>query len=195
MIELADMAFDTEIKMKMMLHGAICLLGMTLFAQEWNPGQQIPVSWQDTFTPAVRGGVTELFSTLDGVAPIANTVSSQHFTDFGPPDPAPKLKSFAADDFVIPGEPVRQWRIDTVFVQGAYFSTAVPPQTPGVAASVNVYILDNGAGDLPDTIDIPASVVYSAESLTPAFVDWRFRHNASHTRDTSTRNLLAGCSS
>ena len=107
------------------------------------------------------GGASILFSTLNGIAPISTTITSQHFTD-------PKFNDFttsSADDFTIPDE-VSRWRIQTITVDGSYFSDTV--LDPGPADSINIYILDNDPGtDLPNTTDLTQgnAVVYRAEEL------------------------------
>ena len=140
----------------LMMVGSLTLLGQGVSAD-------IGVGAPDTSITGPRGG-SVLFSTFSGIAPVANTVTSQEFTDF------PGTSTVSADDFVIPGSVV-QWTIETVRVEGTYFNLSPGGGPTGPATSVNVYILGN-SGTLPDTTNLSAGSIYAAEGI--AYVDLGF---------------------
>ena len=151
--------------MRITAFATLLLITMGGFSQDDDLAtDQIQATSLDTYLPNFQSGVGNvLTSTFSGTAPIANTVTSQHFTGFGPDGAF--LRTFAADDFVVPSSVVR-WDIDTVNVRGSYFSTASPPApNPGPAASVNVYIFAHDGGtELPDTTNT-AAAIYAGEEL------------------------------
>jgi hypothetical protein len=139
-----------------MLIGCILVFGLFASAQELppaGPGGENP-NFEDR-------GVTLVDST-GGIMPGSFATNSQAFLDTDPPGIVGYYNA-AADDFTIPS--CEAWSVDHVNVAGNYF-TAIPMGLEGPAASVNVYIFSDAAGQPDDTTLGNALYVYEDLNYT-----------------------------
>jgi hypothetical protein len=139
-----------------MLIGCILVFGLFASAQELppaGPGGENP-NFEDR-------GVTLVDST-GGIMPGSFATNSQAFLDTDPPGIVGYYNA-AADDFTIPS--CEAWSVDHVNVAGNYF-TPIPMGLEGPAASVNVYIFADNAGQPDDTTLGNALYVYEDLNYT-----------------------------